>query len=171
MSFLLTPNGVSIYENESEENKKLLFSVNFDFTKTVKENIKDIKTVLLEKFYPRFEIVKKEYVDYTAEELNEFSSSGKDPLNYLDAKKTISSKEHWRIEKIITIRDEVFIRNLNDNRIYRYKLKMPITVFLRQYRESKNKEDMFTIFLNKSVLLNEIYDDYEERIKRGEINY
>jgi hypothetical protein len=165
MSFMLTPNGVSIYMNESEENKNLLFSSKFDFSKTVKENIKDIKDILLEKFYPQFQITKKEYVEYSAEELNEFATSGKDPMSYLDAKKEVISKEVWRIEKIITMRDELFIRNLNENRCYRYKLRSPVTIFLRQYREATNKEALFTTFLNKSIFLNEIYDDYEERMK------
>jgi hypothetical protein len=162
ISFMVTPNAVDIYENVSETERKALFTYKFKFSCPVKENIKDIKDVLLDKFYPVFSVAKKELSDYSAEELNELASEGRSAMELLDAKKEKTITEKWRVEKIITLRDEIFMRNLNENRCYRYRLKMPVTIFLKNYREAQNKDQVFSQFLAKSIFMNEIYDNYEE---------
>lgn len=164
ISFTTTPYGVNIYEEKDWDHPNegnLIYSYEFNFNKSVKENIKDIKDYLLENIYPIiYEFVTCEE-DYTAEELNELVSSGDINFDDVDSAKKIKEETiPWRIEKIIIVRDEIFIRNLESNRCFRYKMRMPVTIFLKKMREDKNSDKIFDLFLRKSIMLNEIYDDF-----------
>ena len=166
--FIDTQFKVDIYYHEDSGKKEKIFTLPFEFNKSPKENIAIIKDFLIANHYP----VLSEEIDitekYSPQELNKLVSEGEISLNNLGLKKTVTKQTLWRIEKIITLRDEIFLRNLTTNKCFRYKLKKPVTIFLKKYREEsiKNpnsyKKDMYELFENKSILLNEIYDNWKE---------
>jgi hypothetical protein len=64
-----------------------------------------------------------------------------------DTYKIKQNEIYWRIEKIILERDEVFIRNLSTNLLYRYKMKGSVKKFLQDYNvEDYDQQDMWNFF-------------------------
>lgn len=164
ISFFVTPDGVRIYEGDSgsPDCKVALYKL-FDYSKSVKENIKDIKDYLLEHHYPKFSTIVTEKRELTQDDVRELMDKGLSASEILEVNvKEVSRKVTYRVEKVIIMRDELFLRNLETGRCYRYKMKTPVSIFLRTYREAKDKDTVFPLFAAKSIFLNEIYDNYEE---------
>jgi hypothetical protein len=150
----LTIEGVFIQEKGT--NKSLNYK--FDHTKSVKQNIKEIKDWLVENTYPIMIQEKKYYEDYTTEELEKIiSESSIIPEQAVCLKKEIHETIKWRINKILVKKDELFITNLNTDKQYRFKLSMPSTILLRNLRDKWTPTYAFQMFQQKSEMLNEIY--------------
>lgn len=99
-----------------------------NYSQSVFNNIWEIKEWLLEEVYP----VMDEYLD------NDLLLE-------------------WRIEKIVPVRDQIIIRNLETNKCFLYKMGMPITIFLKKFREGKYTPSIaYDIFKNKSDLITEL---------------
>lgn len=163
MSYIITDDKVTLFKHDDTEESKKLFIYSFDYQKNVKENIKDIKDTLLGKHYPILVETIVEQEDYTAEELNQLVSEGKISLDDVDvAHKENKKTSRWRIERVIILRDEIFLRNLETNRIFRYRMKVPVTLFLKKMRNNFTVEESWEYFTNKSILINEIYENYNE---------
>ena len=160
MSYMLMDDRVSIYQYDDDSQSKRLFDFPFDFEVTIKENIRHIKEILLEKYYPIMtqEIITTE--KYSPEELNQLISKGKVSLDEAtDIRKTNIKIISWRIEKVIVLRDELFIRNMNTNKLYRYRLRsVPVTIFLKKVRLNLTSKEAWDLFQKKSQLLNELQE-------------
>ena len=76
--------------------------------------------------------------------------------------KTIIEHETWVIERVIIRRDEFILRNLRTNRLYRYKLNMPCTIFLKKIREKLDEFQAWDLFSKKAILLNENLSQVDE---------
>lgn len=159
LSFDSTIEGVLV--KEVSLNKNQYFK--FDHSKDVKQNIKIIKDWLLENVYPIMIQEKKDYSEYSTEELeNIITESGCTLEQAALMKKENVSVVKWRIEKILVKKDELFIRNLDTDKQYRFKLNMlPSTIFLKKLRESWNPKYAYCVFEKKSQLLNEVFSEEE----------
>jgi len=163
LKYFLKDDSVDIFSHTYENQSRKLVNYSFDYNYNVKENIKFIKDILVKDYYPvllQEEIV---YEDYTPEELNQMVSEGQVSLNNIESvKKEIKKDTNWRIERVIVLRDEIFIRNLDSHQMYRYRMKVPVTVFLKKCRINFTPEEAWVYFESKSFLLNEINEDYSE---------
>jgi len=163
LSYKILFSVVHIYRNKFIHNKyewEKAFEYTFDFERSVKENIYFIRKILINDFYPI--LLQREIIEisYNAEDLHKKVLNGEISINDISAKGVLEEKETiWRIERIIVVRDECFIRNLSSNKIFRYKLKMPITIFLKKLREDLSDINAWELFISKAILLNEIDED------------
>jgi len=104
---------------------------------------------------------KKEYQEYTTQEIEKIiEESGVNPEQAVLMKKEIHETVKWRIEKVLVKKDELFIRNLNTDKQYRFKLSMPSTILLRNLRDKWTPSYTYQMFEKKSQLLNEIYPNF-----------
>ncbi len=161
MSYMLMNDSIDIYSHNDEKQSKKIFNYVFDYQEGVKENIKCIKDILLKDFYPILIQEKVTYSDYSIEDLNRMVSEGSISLDDINTVKQESIEtETWRIERVIVIRDEVFIRNLTTNREFRYKMKIPVTLFLKKCRVNLTETEAWNYFAAKSIFKNEIIKNY-----------
>ena len=162
VSYDVTPSGVTIYEyKDNAERKEAILQYDFDFTKSVKENIFQIRQKLMENNYPVMMEVGKEEVIYSSEDLNDLISSGKISINDVTEKGGVvyDKKTPWRIEKVIVQRDQLFVRNLSTNEVKRFKLKIPSTLFInRILNEISDMSERFNFFKEKSKYIGDAYD-------------
>lgn len=159
ISFEIERDGVYVKEQGSGKNN----TFKFDYSQSVKHNIKIIKDWLIENVYPVMIQEKKEYVDYTSEELEKImDETGVTPEQVVLMKKELITPIKWRIEKIIVKKDELFCRNLSTDKQYRFRMNLPSTIFLKKLRETWAPQYGYTVFEKKSFLLNEIYPNIEE---------
>lgn len=161
MDYIVSNDSVDVYSYKDDRQRTKLFVHIFDYTSSVKENIKFIKDLLLKDHYPILIQDKVTYSDYPIEELNQLVSEGKVSLDDINTVKSKSEESiKWRIERVIILRDEIFLRNLTTNRIYRYRMKIPVTVFLKRYRMNFTAEEAWNCFATKSILKNEIEENF-----------
>lgn len=150
ISYQLTPMGVivkNIYSQESNEFK-------FNFEKEVSQNIFDIKTWLVENWYPTLVDLEEKVNEYSAEELSLLmQKEGLSLDQALKARKVSEVKTVWRIEKVILKRDELFVRNISTDQLFRYKMRMPTTIFLQRLRDRYTKEEAFSVFKEKASII------------------
>ena len=141
-----TPNKIIIYsyKNLGSSEKVKLFEYDFDFSLDVKENIFEIKKILQKNHYPIMKQIHEEEKIYNAEKLNHLVAENKISIDDITSKGgVLETKEIvWRIEKVLLDKDEVLLRDLNEDKLYKARLRMPVTSFL------------------KTILI-EIYDPYE----------
>ena len=162
MSYLLISDSIDVYSHNDVRQSKKIFSFPFDYRVDIKENIKRIKDILLRDFYPVLSQSKTTYSDYSIEELNKMVSEGKISLDDINTVKQESTETvMWRIERVIVIRDEVFIRNLTTNEVFRYKMKIPVTLFLKKCRVNLTETEAWDYFAAKSILKNKIIENYK----------
>lgn len=164
LTYIITEHSVKIYEYNkfedlmSHDTSKYtyLLEYSFDFTKEVKENIADIKQALLY-LYP---IIKQELnvkENLTAKERNDLVESGKMSIDEAaEAKRDTVETTSYRIEKVIIERDEVIMTNLSNNEVYRYKIKIPVSIFMKKIRFQIPPTEQFTYFKSKSDFIGKI---------------
>ena len=157
LTFKTTPTSVVVHEYHSNEVKVF----EFDFTQSVKANIKTIKDWLMENKYPV--LIEVQESEYTPGEVDKMVTRGMDVGDALGKKRETPIR--WRIEKVIVPRDELFLRNLETQKVYRYKLDMPSVLFLKKIREKLDPFMAWSLFKEKATLLNEIYENFEEERK------
>jgi len=157
MSFKTSPVAVHVHIEKTNEIK----TFQFDFEVDVKKNIKIIRDWLFETQYPVMIEMNVDYEDYSVYEIKDMVSKGVDPDVALMAKKKDERDTKWRIEKVVTRRDELLIRNLTTSVLYQYRLKMPCILFLKKFREKLSAFDAWELFRKKSILIKELKDTYE----------
>jgi|WetSurMetagenome_2_1015567.scaffolds.fasta_scaffold239105_2 hypothetical protein len=141
-----------------EMTTEIVKDFNFDFNKNVKQNIKIIKDWLIENVYPTMIQEQKIAISLTNEEIEKKIDEGISPEEAVLLIKEKLIKTTWRIEKILVKKDELFCRNLDTGKQYRFKILMPSTIFLRDLRSKWTKEYAYKVFEKKSKMLNEIMD-------------
>ena len=150
ISYQLTPMGVIVKNIYSQEDKEF----NFNFGKEVSQNIFDIKTWLVDNWYPTMVDIEETIDEYSAEELSSLMREEGLSLDEALKARRVSEKETvWRIEKVILKRDELFVRKISTNQLFRYKLRMPTTIFLQRLRDRYSKEEAFSVFKEKASII------------------
>lgn len=130
----------------------------FDHSIGVKQNIKIIKDWLVENTYPVLIQEKKEYSDYSNEEIEELIDTGISPEQAVLMRKEKISLIKWKITRILIKKDELFLVNMENNKQFRFKMKCPCTIFLRNLREKWTPTVGWHFFEKNSYVLNEIID-------------
>jgi len=153
LTFKITPSSCFLKDCE----KDIVHKFEFNHLIDVKTNIKVIKDWLVENVYPRMIEENFSETDLTNEEIEKLIESGVNEEEAIMKKDIQVSETAWIIEKLIIKRDELFIKNVENNRMYRYKMLIPSTLFLKKIRSGDMSEkEIFNYFYNKSTLINEI---------------
>jgi len=167
LSYVQLADGVDIYlhrATNSESNKPVrkrekIFHYDFDFDISIKENIFNIRKELVKNWYPI--MVKKVTYEKPVDShsLNKMVEEGEITLNDIGSMGIISQKEvQLRIERVIIMKDILFVRNLETGIMSSYKTRMPVSVFLRKIQE-KTEEEREEYFRRKVIFLREIEED------------
>lgn len=134
------------------------FNYNLDYDLDVKENINNIKNILYEKAYPTIEIITKEEVPFSSKEIEEMVASGISLAKALIMKKEIKNIEKFKIKRVIMQKDQLFLKNTNgESKEYLYKLKMPLSIFLKRQREQWSMEETSKAFEKNAEFIKIIY--------------
>lgn len=156
LTFKITPSSCFLKDCE----KDIVHKFEFNHLVNVKVNIKEIKDWLIENVYPRMVEENFTEVDQTTEQIEELIDSGLDEEDAIMKKNILVTETTWIIEKLIIKRDELFIKNASNNKMYRYKMSMPSTLFLKKIRNgSMSEKEIFNYFYSKSTLMNEVGND------------
>ena len=147
----------SVVVIEQGTNKSLTYK--FDHAIGVKQNIKAIKDWLVENTYPIMIQEKKDYSEYSVDEIEKLiSETGIAAEQAVLMKKETITKTTWKIVRILVKKDELFVKNLSNNREFRFRMTCPSTLFLRNLRSKWNPTSGWEFFEKHSYVLNEIVD-------------
>jgi len=165
LTYIITDQSVKVYEYNkfedlmSHDTSKYdyILEYSFDFIKDVKENIADIKQALL----PLYPVIYQELVikeNLSAKERNDLVELGKMSVDEAaEAKRDRLETISYRIEKVIIERDEIIIVNLADSEeVHRYKIKIPVSIFMKKIRFQIPSEEQFIYFKSKSEFIGKI---------------
>lgn len=163
LSYIAGDNSVSIYQHPNSKDRTIrekIIEYEFNFNMSVKENIFEIRRQLIENWYPmlRKRITYEESHD--AQELNVMVEKGEITIDDIGTNGILKEKETLlRIERVIVMKDWLFVRNLDTNEMCQYRTRMPVTTFLRRIQElDDNKSiDLF----NKKAIFNKIVEEDE----------
>ena len=161
LSYSTTPYAVTIFKHRDGKSmiddigKELVLEHVFNYDKDVKENIKEIKNVLLE-FYPTMIQSTKREIPYTADKLSQMVKEGKiSSADLVNGKIEEPITVKWRIERVIITYDEILALNMEENKMYHFKLKVPVSRFLRLVRSDLEPHEAWNYFEKRSVCLGE----------------
>lgn len=152
---IITDKEVILYKfsydpDQKKYNEEKILNYELDFTQNIKTNIYRIKQILIEKYFPMMKEIKEIEIEASTEEISELLRDSKITLKEVTytgyRKKQIVN---WRIEKIITLQDELVVRNMNTNDVFVFKLKMPSTAALSKITEENNLEKRWDFFNSK----------------------
>ena len=158
LSFSIGPKSVGVVE----EVTNTVYEFEWDYTIPVKEFIRSIKDLLVEKCYPYIIKSNIQTIPMTIEEQTDIIQKGT-PIDEVPTTKKIVSKEKYLIDKVIVYKDIFILNNLNTNKTYRYHLNKSSIYFLKNLQKKKmNPEEAGSFFFNHSELMNEIIpkDEY-----------
>lgn len=132
LSFKIIKNSIYIHEYIYDEEKY------FELKKEigVKNNINIIKDWLCKYKYPVMKQIIKKEEPYNPVEYMEMIKSEK--IKYEEIpffKKMIKKSILWRIEKVLVKQDIFIVRNLEEDKLYKFKCNMPSLIFLKRIRE------------------------------------
>lgn len=151
-SMVITPISVIFKEKKTSD----VLSFNFDITIDLKDFIHQIYSIFLEKYYPVMKDVNKQSIDYSMEEIQEMIDKGMDVDSALLIKKEIVEEKFYRIERIVMLKDRLFVRDLQTNKRYLYEIKNPpLSFFLNNIRNKWSSEYSYTVFKERAILLKE----------------
>lgn len=145
--------GVTVVHENS--GKKYFYP--WDYVLPVKTFIHDIKRDLMINHYPR--LVRKVTVNrpLTVEEQAAYIAEG---TKFVDIPNTVEKTvvEHYRIDKILVMKDEFVIVNEDTLQQFTYKMKSSAFSYLRNYRSGKygDIEEASRIFFKDAVLVDEL---------------
>jgi hypothetical protein len=148
LSYVTVGGRLKLYKGSND----FILEYPFDYSKSVKENIFEIKKILVKDYFPKFCITEKREVEVSKEVLQEKYEKGEISIDNLLEYKEFEIKEVWfTLEKIIYKRDELFLINEEGERFH-YKMKMPVIYFVKGLIEDKY-DDPGVVFLEKSYLI------------------
>jgi len=101
-----------------------------------------------------------ELKEYNTFEIAQMVKEGIDYNKAIVLRKTIQHEIQMRIEKLISNRNELFVRNIETNKLYRYKLKMPSLLFLQKIKEKLDSTQAWELFQSKAILITEIEEKF-----------
>jgi hypothetical protein len=157
--FTMLEDRVLVYDlSRSAENKP--FEHIFDFQISEKENIKIIKDKLVNESYPVITVNKPIERSLDALEIQELMFKGKMSFSEATSKKHIINKvEKYRVEKILNSDNKVIIRDLQNDEVWMYEVKIPVVIFVRElFLDGEKSAD---VFLNKCRKYKRVIDKKE----------
>lgn len=157
--FTMLEDRVLVYDlSVNAENKP--FEHMFDFSKSEKENIKIIKNKLVEENYPI--IVVKKFSERSLDALEIQELMFKNRMSFAEAsskKNVINRIEKYRVEKVLNSDNKVIIRDLQNNEVWIYEVKIPVVIFVRElFLDSEKSAE---VFINKCRKYKRVVDRQE----------
>lgn len=156
LRFTLMDDRVLVY-NLSEKPDAEPIEFKFDFLKDEKNNIKIIKDYLVENDYPVLEVVEEHQREPTAFEIQDVMQREK--ISFAKASLKLTNKisiSHYRVEKVLHSSNNVIIRDMQTDELFIYKVKIPLTIFVREL--FINKPNAVDIFKNKCERVKQVID-------------
>lgn len=129
---------------------------NIDYNRDIKDFIKEIKTYLIENLYPVMTEIKTNIENYTEKEISDLLEKNSNLCveDLILEKKKTKKEISYRIEKTNIKENEIVLRNLDNNKVYLYKLNnIPCVIFLKNVVEKWSKEYSFQVFKSKSKMI------------------
>lgn len=157
--FTMLEDRVLVYDlSRNAENKP--FEHIFNFQISEKENIKIIKDKLVNESYPVITVNKPIERSLDALEIQELMFKGKMSFSEATSKKHIINKvEKYRVEKVLNSDNKVIIRDLQNDEVWMYEVKIPVVIFVRElFLDSEKSAD---VFLNKCRKYKRVIDKKE----------
>lgn len=157
--FTMLEDRVLVYDlSRNAENKP--FEHIFNFQISEKENIKIIKDKLVNESYPVITVNKPIERSLDVLEIQELMFKGKMSFSEATSKKhTINKVEKYRVEKVLNSDNKVIIRDLQNDEVWIYEVKIPVVIFVRElFLDSEKSAD---VFLNKCRKYKRILDKKE----------
>lgn len=157
--FTMLEDRVLVYDlSRNAENKP--FEHIFDFQISEKENIKIIKDKLVNESYPVITVNKPIERSLDVLEIQELMFKGKMSFSEATSKKHTTNKvEKHRVEKVLNSDNKVIIRDLQNDEVWIYEVKIPVVIFVRElFLDSEKSAD---VFLNKCRKYKRVLDKKE----------
>ena len=154
ISYTTTPNAVQVIDETTND----VYEITWDFSIPVKFFIHGIKNMLIEKgCYPVIHKIEEESEAVTTEEQLSMAMDGS-PLENIPVKRYKKHIHKFLIDKVIVFKDIFIIKDLETDKMFRYKMNKSSVFFLKKMRDGrfKNKEEAAEYFFSNSALLNEI---------------
>lgn len=152
LSYAVTNNQVQVVIEETDD----VLTFDFQFSVDVKEFIYGIRQILIRKAYPVIE--KTEFSERTlsAEEQITMAQQGT-PVDAIPSVVTEQKAIRYLIDRVIIYKDTFILRDLETDKLYRYKLNGSSVFFLKKMRLKKmSPKEAGDFFFSKAELLNEI---------------
>lgn len=131
--------------------KSLILTHRFNFSKSVKGNIFDIRKELVRNWYPLMEQLSYRDVSYSPQELNAMVERGEISID--DVSSNMFREPYivtHRVEKSIVTDNKLLVRNLDTKALHQYRLKMPVATFVRRINNMTYRE-RWELFEQKAV--------------------
>ena len=152
ISFNTTPTCVQVVD----ESKDTVYEFPWDYTLTVKEFIHAIKEVLVKACYPTIIKTELSELPLSIEDQTKMIENGV-PLDKVPTRELIKSRKEYLIDKVIVYRDIFLLKELETNKVTRYKLNKSSIFFLKKIRNGTfSPEEAGNFFFDKAELINEV---------------
>lgn len=162
LSYVASDEGVFIYVHNNAydpDEKTLALRYVFDFTKSVKENIFNIRLRLVKEWYPLMEQRTYEDHHYNPTELNAMVERGEITLNDIGpGGLKVPMTVTWRIERVLVLKDELFVRNITTGELFHYRTRMPVSILLRKLLPMTPLK-RWELFREKAVFIRQMEED------------
>lgn len=145
--------GVTVVHENS--GKKYFYP--WDYSVPVKTFIHDIKRDLVANHYPRLVRTVEVTKHLTIEEQADYIAKGS-KLEDLPDSITTTITEHYRIDKILVMKDELVLVNEKTLQQYTYRMKSSAFAYLRNYRTGRlgDLEEASKVFFENATLVEEL---------------
>jgi len=132
---------------DSDSKKEII--QHFNFEKTIKENIYEIKVKLIQNMYPR--VIKRTVIE---EPLSQIEIEKLIDKGYSIGEASIQKKEivtdiEYIITKVIVKQDRLFLQNTKNKEEKILTLNIPVVLFLKKLRENWNMYEAYNFLSNK----------------------
>lgn len=160
--FTVMPSSIIIEEVITKNTYKF----EIDFNKSISDQIKNIKSFLKEKLYPKLTTETKKFVEPKIEDLNKYMEEHQCSFDKAFKNLSLSTiKQEFVIDKINIKKNTLIIEN-KDKEQFLYQLNMPITLYLKHIREVKDSKLAYNKLIDNSTFLYKIErkDNEEKRM-------
>lgn len=144
----------NLYIQEIDSMEILEFPI--DYSVSVTDFISEVREELRTRLYPKMEQVSVFEIEPSIEEINREIHETEDSFdvvyNRLKVKETIN---RYIIDKIDTINNRIIVIDEKDReKIFIYKVKMPVVVFVKKYiRSGLSERELYEVFQKHSTYI------------------
>ncbi len=152
VSFVTTNSGVQVIDETTNK----VYDFDWDFSIPVKTFIYGIKNIFTEQCYPIIEKVEKTIQPISKERQIKLAETGI-PFEKIPTSEEIETSTKYLIDKVLVVKDIFIIKNLESNKMFRYKMNKSSVFFLKKLRSGElNQVEAGKYFFDNSSFLNEI---------------
>jgi hypothetical protein len=158
ISFTTTPNGVQVIDETSND----VYEISWDFAIPVKSFIHGIKNMLIDKgCYPIIYKIEEGEESVSHEEQLQMAIDG-ESLDSIPVRRYKKHMTRLLIDKCVIFKDIFILKDLDTNKVFRYKLNKSSVFFLKKMRSGKlTQEEAGKYFFEHATFLNNIISKEE----------